>query len=352
MKICIVTVYNSINSGSFWQAYILGEYLKKKGIEVYYLKRNKKGTSLSFKRKIRRALGSLKKGGFNSFFKTILTYKDFSKMEKSFNLIDINHLEDIDCFILGSDTIWNFDTKYFLNNIKIYSGYVLPENKQIISYAASFANTSIDKVKSIDNIQNLFKNINVIGVRDNYSGSVIKNVFNRKYEVVCDPTMLFEKKDYENYINLTFEKSNYIILYLFNKMTNEQLKSLLEYAKQHNKKIIEFNTSSHKNISKIRNNPFNLLNYFYYADLVITDTFHGTMFSVNLEKQFYVINRGKNKVNEFLSDVNLDNRLVNDNYTFDDCNNEFIDYKNNKKIHDFREKSKKFIDNYIENINK
>ena len=39
MKVCVVTVYNSVNSGSFWQAKALEIYLKKMGVEVYFYKR-------------------------------------------------------------------------------------------------------------------------------------------------------------------------------------------------------------------------------------------------------------------------------------------------------------------------
>ena len=347
MKICIVTVYNSINAGSFWQAYALGDYLKSKHNEVFYLKRDKSGTSASLKNKIVEDLRYLKKNGFDSFIKSIIMHQEYKKLEKNFSTINKNNIEDIDCFILGSDTIWNFDSKYFLDNIEIYSGFKLPKNKKIVSYAASFGNTSIEKIHYINDIKKKFSNIDVISVRDNYSGKIINKFFNKNCDLVCDPTMLFEKIDYEKYINKNEEKNKYILLYLFKKLNDNQLKSLIDYAKKNNKQILEFNTATHSKFKIIMNTPINLLNYFYYADFVITDTFHGTMFSVNLEKQFYVINRNKNKVNDFLKIVNLENRIINDNQSFIKSNYSFIDYKNNKNLTILRDNSRKFIDNNI-----
>ena len=64
MKVCIVTVYDSINSGSYWQAYILGAALEKMGHSVCYYERNKKGASSSLLQNLKVAGGMVKRREF------------------------------------------------------------------------------------------------------------------------------------------------------------------------------------------------------------------------------------------------------------------------------------------------
>ena len=79
MKICIVTVYNSINSGSFWQAFSLGKYLERKGHDVVYYKRNNKGSSASIRYKIQSIGSSFIHGGYREAMYYIKTLAEFKK---------------------------------------------------------------------------------------------------------------------------------------------------------------------------------------------------------------------------------------------------------------------------------
>ena len=85
-----------------------------------------------------------------------------------------------------------------------------------------------------------------------------------------------------------------------------------------------------------------------YADYIITDTFHGTIFSANLEKNFVVINRNKQKVNNFLESVKLKDRLT-DGEAITNKFTQPTDYNYvNEKIKEFRNQSIKFLEKYLD----
>ena len=88
----------------------------------------------------------------------------------------------------------------------------------------------------------------------------------------------------------------------------------------------------------------NFLNYIHESSYVITDTFHGTIFSINFNKKFISIDRGKNKVNELLGNCNLIDRLVNNNDISEQLEND-IDYGEvNISVEKLRDKSVQFLE--------
>ena len=121
MIVCIVTVYDSINCGSFWQAYALGNIIQSQGCKVVYWKRDKRGgASSSTYFKVKKTIKYIIKYGVNCGLKYYMSLKKFKTLQKSFEIIDSN--QNADCFILGSDTIWNLDSHYFNLHYKTYWG--------------------------------------------------------------------------------------------------------------------------------------------------------------------------------------------------------------------------------------
>lgn len=345
MKICIVTVYNSINSGSFWQARALEITLQKLGIEVVYLKR--KNTINSSSSRINQMAILCKRlltKGFNEMLTQYNVYKGFKKANKVFEIIPNKEMyfKDIDLFILGSDTIWNLDVKFFEKNYRIFFGGIF-KDKKVISYAASIANTHIEKLKEHKDIPMMLDNMKAISVRDEQTYKVINELSKNDIELVCDPTLLLTKKDYMEMENKPKDK-NYIFMYLFSKLTNEQIEDIRNFAKSNGLKIIDVNNSYTYRDKDIINTPNNFLNYMLYADFIVTDTFHGTVFASNFQKRFVVVNKNKKKVNNFLKMINLESRLVNNDGIISEKFLEEIDYIScNQEIEKFRNKSIEFI---------
>lgn len=310
MKICIVTVYDSINCGSFWQAYTLGWILKRMGHDVYYYKREIIGASSSFSFKFRKIGKMLLQGRIYNSICYLKTVRHFSRNQKSFNIIgEKNKIFDkIDCFILGSDTIWNLENKYFRDHAITYWGMKFFPRK-VISYAVSAGNTP--KAMITDDMLSAIRQMAAISVRDIHTYDLIADGYTGRINKVCDPTMLLSIEDYRGFVRENTNK-RFIFLYLFEELTKDQVDHLKTFCKTND--LLLVNGGSYVNPKYcddgIIPEPLSFLNHMFLADYVITDTFHGTVFSVNFKKIFVSIDRGKNKVNEFLDDMCLGNRLV------------------------------------------
>ena len=114
--------------------------------------------------------------------------------------------------------------------------------------------------------------------------------------MVCDPTLLMSEKDYLEISKDVKEKYKYIFLYLFEDLSKTQGDKLKEFAKNNNLKIISGKSNNYYCSDKhIINAPQTFLNYMSNAEYVITDTFHGVIFSTNLEKNIWLLIEKKSK---------------------------------------------------------
>lgn len=354
MKICIVTVYDSINSGSFLQARMLGTYLENMGHEVYFLERNnnakEKYVERLHKKKFIRAL---LKSRFSFASKIRKRYNAFVKEQAYFKTISIEDkkTESIDCFILGSDTIWNLNVPYFLKHQDVYWGEIF-KDKVTIAYACSVADTPANKIVCRDNLRDDVNRWHTISVRDKKTYDILKQMTEKNIELVCDPTLLFNKNDYIKIFDLkSEEKDKYIFLYLFQELSETQIVQLKKFAEANHLKIIS-GVDAQKYCDKtIVNTPKVFLQYMMGAEYVITDTFHGTVFSVIFQKKFTAVNREKSKVNFFLSQIGFENRLFQSDNAVDEKLNESLDYKtSSEKLNELIRNSKEFLEVSLKNF--
>ena len=344
MKICIVTLYKTINSGSYLQAYALKKHLESLGNEVYMLK-----IDYALKNRIKKIINYPKvliNDGINEFKLHCETNKRFNKMQKELDLISYNDaINKIDVFIFGSDTIWNIDSSNILKLRDTVFGMKF-KNKKKISYAASFANSKLEKINVYSDIINGLDDFYKISVRDEYSFEIIKKISKNKPILVCDPTILLDKDNYDILISKK-ESNKYIFTYLFENLSESQINQIKLFAKNKNLKIISGTKKFNWCDKRISNSPDSFLSYVSGAEYVITDTFHGTIFSTIFNKNYVVINRDKKKVNDFLNRCDLTNRLVTDDDVVKKFNNE-IDYKRiNNVLSEYRKKSINFIDDAL-----
>ncbi len=346
MKICIVTVYDNINSGSFWQAYALGQAIKMKGHEVYYYKRNKKNASPSIVIQLKNIIKLTSHLHLLEAYDYLRQIISFHTTPHNFAIIDKTSKKYtlIDCFILGSDTIWNLNSEYYKNNKAIFWGDIFNDRK-IISYASSIANTNPEVILKNKDYSSSINHWAAISVRDEYTKSVLTKITDKHVYLVCDPTLLF-KKDFYSHI-CPQQTGNYIFLYLFKKLDHNQDLQLRAFAAKNKLEIIcgtERNISSQAN-RFIINCPYNFMTYMLGAKYVITDTYHGTIFSANFNKQFVVINRDLIKVRDFLSLIGLANRIIDRESEINITLNQAINFDYaNQKLQELRCNSLRFLD--------
>lgn len=350
MKIGILTFHRALNYGAVLQALALVKTAEKLGVDVEVIDYRCKRIEEDYKN-IKVAKGSFVKDIINS----ILSYSIRKRKKKNFRRFCSDNLnlsnkvyysnEELleannkyDAFITGSDQVWDnkcadFDKAYFLTFVS--------DSSKKNSYAASFAFGKIPEGLE-DEYKKRLKDFNSISVREEKGKEIFSDILNKDIHIDLDPTLLLDKEEWISYTKENNEDEKYILIYTVN-----QPKELFSYAEKLSKesgyKLIYINDSLNKKVNaeyKRGISPSEFLTLFLNSEYVLTNSFHGTVFSIIYEKKFMVeINSKKNKINyrakNLLSMLNLEDRILEKNK---DINNN-IDYVYVKDKLDHEKKS-------------
>lgn len=330
MKIRIVTVYNSLNAGSFFQATFLYKTLQNMGYEVSFLKTGARSLS---KQAFRETLSLCKHFDIKGAIEKIKTAQNFSRMLKEYNISE-EYDKNKDVFILGSDEIWNVN-RACMSKYPIFWGDGL-NYERCISYAPSINKATLDELKRYNFVSESLQKIHALSVRDKYSREVLEQMTNRTIEEVCDPTVLVYPEAYSDIVN-NCKYSDYILIYAYyNAFSNEEVKAIEAFAKKHNKKIVAFGMTQRWCDYNVYGSPEEFLMYIKYADYICTCTFHGTMLSLIFQKQFAVMGTKKPikvqelmdsmRLNRFTTAAELENKLL-EQYDYHKCDNQLKEWK-------------------------
>ena len=190
----------------------------------------------------------------------------------------------LDVLVIGSDEVFNCTQ----SNLDVgYSpqlfGYENSAEK-LITYAASFGSTTIeklDKYGKTTEISNLLKEFDAISVRDKNSHDIIKTLTAIDPIDSIDPVLLY---DFSNEVdNIDVDLSNYIVVYAYSERINKiEAEAIQAFAHSKGKKTLSIGVKQSFTDLYVNVDPFTLLAYIKNADYVITDTFHGTVFSIML----------------------------------------------------------------------
>ena len=347
MKACIVTVYNSENCGSFWQAFALKSYIASIGYDVVFLRRNMKGSSHTLKAASSRFARALIKGQPRRAFDALKQYMLFDRAISVFNITD-ECGKEIDACILGSDTIWNLDSSYFAKELETYWGNK-SRAKKTISYAASLANTDSKTISRYPKVVDYLNKLDAIGVRDQHTIDVLSQFTSKKIQTVCDPTLLYDKSFYDQFITRR-RTDRYVFVYYFGKLPNDIEKQLRLFAGEKKLKIVVMGNSMEGDEQIYAFSPERFIECFQGAQFVITNTFHGSIFSIIYEKMTLFNSTGKNKVADLLDKCGMTDR---DYPNFDDLSCAFTldgyDYTSvRERLEKMRETSKDYLNDALE----
>lgn len=337
MKIGILTYHDGINHGTFLQCYSLFRTIENLGHEAEII--NYK----NFKHWLKEYKSFLWTKNPDLLLKNINKIRKFKKNQSLYKLSKFTFThkklakKHYDKIFIGSDEIWNYKTQLVGVDLA-YFGNALNAGK-INSYAASFGNVNINDNIPLEITENL-KKLENISVRDENSKNIISKLLNIEAPIVVDPTLLYDLKKEEK----KCPYKNFILVYATN-FDNHIIEKIKKTAKELNKEIISIsynNAWCDKNIISI--DAFEMLAYFNNADYVLTNTFHGTIFSILYNKKFLSIPHiGKvNKIKNLLCQFELESRLA-DNADIEKLIAE-IDYNDvNKMIEVEKEKSMKLL---------
>ncbi len=187
----------------------------------------------------------------------------------------------IDCFITGSDQVWN---PYFGG--KDYEFLTFTDSAKKYSFAASIGVDSLpDKVKGYYK-KNLQK-FRYLSVREEQAALIIKDLVNREADVTLDPTLLLEKSEWDKIIKKPSIKidKQYICAYFLGEIP----KAVYLFSEKEGLPIYFLNDINYRELFIIE--PREFLYILKNAEFILTDSFHGTAFSIKFHKEFYVFKR-------------------------------------------------------------
>lgn len=303
MKIGIVTVQDSNNFGSFLQAYALQSILQELGHEVFFIRSRSKKYIKSIFYCVRPSkqeclhLFTFLKQNWNGWKK----YRRFQAEQTCFRVLNCYKDEELDLVILGSDEIWNVNTRIF--RTPVFYGV---DMEPVMAYAVSIGNAAIDDMQCIP--QEYFKHISPILVRDNHTADFLK-VLQVDSKVVCDPTLLVEKSIfYRPYQSKLLNGKPFILVYSYG-LSDQIVESIRAFAKRNNLRILSACFPFPWCDGVFECAALDFCAILEQAEFVFTSTFHGTIFSVLNHKQFVSLPQSR-KTSDLLKTLNLSERLI------------------------------------------
>lgn len=217
----------------------------------------------------------------------------------------------IDAIIVGSDQVWR--GQYHSPSeqpdlfLKFAKNYHVPK----VAYAASFGvNTWEYSDKLTKECAKYAKLFRAISTREDSGVTLCKEYLHVEAIGVSDPTLLLDKEDYEKICSdIPIHKDAYLLAYLLD-MTEDQEKKIRDFAIRNNLHV-KFCTAERDILFSIEE----WLALFRDASFVITNSFHGTVFSIINNKNFYTIvneSRGADRFVSMLSRFKLEDHLFQD----------------------------------------
>lgn len=343
LKVGVITFHRAINYGAVLQMYGLQKKLESMNIEAcvidyrckYMEQKYDSKHRLSIKNHIKNIPLLIKK---RNYTKKKILFRNFvekycKKSDMCCNLDELKNVEkQLDFIITGSDQVWNnnitnLDYTFFLDFVE--------ESKKKISYAASFGLSEISSELE-KQYKKMLKSFNSISVRENIAQKLVKKL-GVEAEIVVDPVFLLSKNEWTKLVTTNNYKKPYILIYSFkgDKYLVSQAKIL---AKKFNCEIICISETMKRKfgIKYIDNaSPEEFISLIYHAKFVLTNSFHGTVFSIVFNKPFIVElfenAKGRNsRIENLLFGLQLEERIYSENMRIEQLSD--INYRNVEKI--------------------
>lgn len=257
----------------------------------------------------------------------------------NYNSIDLSQFE---AFIVGSDQVWR--PEYNEDIYRMFLSFI-PYNYNIkrIAYAASFGTKEwVYTHEQTKKCSELLSRFDTVSVREIDGIDLCKEYFKREDAVcVLDPTLLLDRNDYEHICkNIPCLEGNTLCAYILD-LNNDiefKLKTIAD-KKRLKLKIVSADNNCTLSIPE-------WITMFRDAKCIITDSFHGTVFSIIFNKEFYSITnieRGGSRFTSLLSLFGLINRLNNSINEISSNNTKINWALVNQKLHQLRKYSIKFL---------
>lgn len=224
---------------------------------------------------------------------------------------------DDDIYCVGSDQVWNYQKGYSI--LPFLLDFVSKGKK--ISFASSIGMSSLSKEAEIV-FKHYLSKFDALAVRETQAAELLTPLLGRKVDVVLDPTLLLNKKEWQEVADYGLcPKDRYLLLYVVTIKPCKYAIDLAErIAREKGLRIVRLfrSAATYDAKSSMINlpeaGPSDFVGLLEKADFVVTNSFHGTVFSINFQVPFYtVVKPGKNtnsRLQGVLEKLKMQNRLL------------------------------------------
>lgn len=302
MKVGIITVWDDENYGNRLQHYAVQETIKKatyggEAVTIEYSDDCKSRFSQSAERFIRRlkaattyrfcAQGKLK----IERVKRAKNLRAFSEKHLRLDggLISNGHIphglnEKYDFFVVGSDQVWNPRFNHATPELFL----TFADKAKRIAYAPSFGISQLpDGTEKY--FADMLSGIPHLSCREEAGSALITKLTGREALTLIDPTMMLTADEWLQVTNTQLPKNNYLLTYFLGRPSDEAYSFIASAAAQKGLEIVSLNDVDNMELYGIGIEDF--LGYFHNAGIVVTNSFHGTVFSMLFRKPFVVFGR-------------------------------------------------------------
>lgn len=291
MKICVSTFYNITHPGAILQAFSLCKVMEGMGHEVCLVNYPAAGkgepkpplnlhslyAQFAKSRKKRECYRRFVEERCNETSRAYTTYEDLKA-----------YPPEAEAYVCGSDQIWNPsltggrpDPAYFLN-------FGDPSIRRI-SYAASYGGVSLSE-EHTTTVKSMLQRLDHLSAREKEGQELTRKLTGREVELVVDPTLLFD--DWNSVARPTRKRDSYVLLYQLQK-SSAVYTAARQVARRMGKPLLNIDASMKfwdRPGRCVRPfSPDEWLGLFQNASAVVTNSFHGTVFSALYERPFHSI---------------------------------------------------------------
>ncbi len=327
-KVGILSMQRVINYGSYLQAFALKQLLLEAGaqsVEFIDIREgiHPQGYEISgvpyYRRRLKAFLRLVAQGRVFAKQRTLRFMEGVSaSIHNCWDRLGLGEFPskpEVDLAVIGSDevfhccqtTCWGFTPQLYGD---------IPNAREVVSYAASFGGSTLEEIKRLgfaDTIAENLARLRHISVRDDNSRSIVKTLTGRDARLDIDPVLAYGFAD-EIREAPEPNESDYILLYSYpDRISNpREVKAIIEFARSRGKRLVCAMSRYDWCDRAICPSPFELLGWFRNASMVITETFHGSIFSIITHRQFATIGRDSAmpKLLSMLEPYGLTDRLV------------------------------------------
>lgn len=330
MKIGIMSMQRVVNYGSYLQAYGLKKTLESFGHTVEFvdykvepaLVKNTVQTKNAMVSKVARAIRllspSYRKWRENQIKANQIFLNFYNVFVNNF-IPELgvseyrNELPKLELLVIGSDEVFNCTQS---SELVGYSRQLFGADcraKKLITYAACFGSTTLEKLEMHeikDEVGNYLKKFDALSVRDENSFELIKALCGVQAQRHIDPVLLY---DFPEVDEIPVDLENYIVVYAYSeRISDDEATWIKKFARKKGMKLISLGFWQTFCDDYVLTTPLETLAYIRKANYVITDTFHGSVFSIKYQKNFATIVRKSNqkKLEDLLKQFELENHQI------------------------------------------